>query len=201
MIPALPLLLFSLWFSVFDPCDASPAESITTNVDGERSCISLFSQAGTELSVTKRRVPIRPQASKPFSAVAVNINTIRLFKFDFVFTDQALDELVTAMRKWTVQIIAVMLNGMELERHVVAVHVGAFTLNLYAVMEALSQGIVLAVVRRLVQLFETRMGFVLGEGVVVVGAGVRVLFAVGIRLQGFGDLNREVVQPLMGLIG
>jgi len=55
--------------------------------------------------------------------------------------------------------------------------------------------------RRLVQLIMIRSGFALGEGVVVVGAGVRVLFAAGIRLQGFEDLNEVVVQPLIRLIG
>lgn len=99
------------------------------------------------------------------------------------------------------QIFAVMLVGIEIEQQAIAFRIGAFTLNMYAVVEALSQSIVLAVLRRLVQLIMIRSGFALGEGVVVVGAGVRVLFAAGIRLQGFEDLNEVVVQPLIRLIG
>lgn len=198
---AIPLLLFALWFSMFDRCDASPARSITIKPDSERSYKSSFSQIGrpqTDLSITKRRVPIRPQGSKPFSAAPVNTNTIRFFKFEYVFTDE---QLINAMLKAYHQVAAVMLVGIEVEQQAIAFRIGAFRLNLYAVVEALSQSIVLAVLRRLVQLIQITAGLRLGEGVVVVGAGVRVLFAAGIQLQGFEDLYEVVVQPLIRLIG
>lgn len=69
--------------------------------------------------------------------------------------------------------------------------------------EALTQGIVLAVVRRLAGLCcgSGGMGLGFGNGVVVVGAGVRVLFAVGVRLRGVEDLNEFVWGPLRGLVG
>jgi len=204
MVPAVPLILFSLWSNMLSPCDASPQTSITQKINSERSyfaSISDIKRPQTDLSVNKRRVPVRPQGSRPSSAASFNTNTIRLFKFEYVFTDQEHDELINAMLKMYHQIFAVMLVGIEIEQQAIAFRIGAFTLNMYAVVEALSQSIVLAVLRRLVQLIMIRSGFALGEGVVVVGAGVRVLFAAGIRLQGFEDLNEVVVQPLIRLIG
>ncbi len=189
---------------MLSPCDASPQTSITQKINSERSyfaSISDIKRPQTDLSVNKRRVPVRPQGSRPSSAASFNTNTIRLFKFEYVFTDQEHDELINAMLKMYHQIFAVMLVGIEIEQQAIAFRIGAFTLNMYAVVEALSQSIVLAVLRRLVQLIMIRSGFALGEGVVVVGAGVRVLFAAGIRLQGFEDLNEVVVQPLIRLIG
>lgn len=99
------------------------------------------------------------------------------------------------------EVFAFGILGIELEpRHNLLIRVGALSLNLYAVVEALTQAIVLAVVNRLADM--ATMGFLcLGFGEVVVGAGVRVLFAAGIRLQGLEDINEEVVQPLIGFVG
>lgn len=179
-------------------------KSITVKLDSEMSYIPSFSQLRrprTDLSITKRRVPVRPQGSRPFSAAPVSTNSIRFFKFEYVFTDEEHEHMINVMLKLYHQVIAVMLVGIEVEQQAIAFRIGAFTLNLYAVVEALSQSIVLAVLRRLVQLIRSRAGLVLGEGVVVVGAGVRVLFAAGIRLQGFEDLNEVAVQPLIRLFG
>lgn len=147
----------------------------------------------------KRRVPVRAPGSKPLSAPD-DTHTIRLFGIDFVYTNKDIKLWKTMLKKFP-EVFAFGIVGIELEpRHNLHVRVGALSLNLYAVVEALTQAIVLAVVNRLADM-ATRGFLCLGFGEVVVGAGVRVLFAAGIRLQGLEDINEEVVQPLIGFVG
>jgi len=204
MVLISPLLLLSLLFIVFNTCDASPATSINTKFNSERSYTPHASQIGrppTGLSISKRRVPVRPQGSRPFSAAPPVNNTVRFFNFEYVFTDEEHENLMNLLVKGYEHLIAFMLVGVDIEQRAIAFRIGAYTLNVYAIVEALSQSIVLAVFRRLAQLIQMKLGFFLGEGIVVVGAGVRVLVAAGIRLQGVEDINEVMVRPLVRLIG
>ena len=158
-------------------------------------------KSGIDQSIHKRRVPIRPPKSKPSTTPNFEkIHTITFFKIDFVYTDKDLPLIKAILRKFP-EVIALGIVGIEFEpRHDLLIRWGALTLNLYDVAEALTQAVVLAVSRRLAQMALRGLVF-LGRGEVVVGAGVRVLFAAGIRLQGLEDINMEVVQPLLGFVG
>lgn len=149
-------------------------------------------------SLRKRRVPVRPPGSKSPTVTSDDGGYIRLYNFEYVFTD---DQAWAFLSKIYHGLAALALIGIDVDDAFLALQIGAFTLNIYAVGEALTQSIVLAVLRRIVQLFKLRAGFFLGEGVVGVGAGVRVLFAAGVRLRGVEVLDREMVRPLVELIG
>lgn len=139
-----------------------------------------------DLTIQKRRVPIRQSGSKPATAPD-RTHTVRLFKVEATYTDTEWKCIAFMFRK-IAELFAVMFVGMELEpQHNIHVRLGALTLNLYAITEALTQSVVLAVSNKLLQM--ALRGFPpLGLGEVVVGAGVRVLFAAGIRLQGLNDM-------------
>ena len=85
------------------------------------------------------------------------------------------------------QLCAVALVAIEVEpQRQVNVRLGDLHLNLYAMEEALTQSIMLTVMNKLMEMM-TRGLPPFGMGEVVVGAGVRVLFAAGVQLQGFDD--------------
>ena len=147
-------------------------------------------------SLDKRRKPIRPMPTKTSRAPSPT-ETITFLYIDWIYTQEEL-------RYWVRKIpeaFAGLIVGLELEpRHDLHLRLGAFSLDLYAVVELLTQSIVLAVLNRLTYLF-TRDYMSIGLGEVTIGAGVKVLFAASIRLQGLEDVQREVWQRLLDYVG
>lgn len=153
----------------------------------------------TSLSLCKRRAPIRPSASKPYPAPET-IHIMRLFNIDLVYADspeleRALKILKTLLRT-SLDVLAAGLVGVQLDRRHLRLRLGALRLDIVSLTQALTQGVVLAVVKRLAMMMSRGfLGF--GAGEVMVGAGVRILFAVGMRLRGLQNMI-EVVQGLIG---
>ena len=177
----------TLWMSheLYFPSDES--HFAIENSPTERSQIKL------DISKRGQRVrPSRPNPTKP----PENTTTIRLFEIDLVYTNKEF-EIIRAMFRKIPELVTLGIVGIEVEpRHNLYFRLGALHLNLYALTEALSQSVVLAVMNRLAEM-ATRGFICLGLGEVVVGAGIRVLFAAGIRLQGLQDIN-EFFEPLIG---
>lgn len=150
-------------------------------------------------AVHKRRVPIQPSAAKkPPEIPADEIRYIRIYSFEYVWTDAQVWPIII---RFVYDTLALFLMGMDIEdRQFIGLRLGAYTLNLWVLEQTLTQDIVLSVLRRVVQMFKSRMGWVLGEGVVNVGAGVRVLFAAGVRLEGL-EVLRDGVAEAFGLFG
>lgn len=154
----------------------------------------------TSLSLRKRRAPIRPSASKPYPAPET-IHTFRLFNIDLVNADspeleRALLKIVKSLLRTFPDVLAAALVGVQLDRRHLRLRLGALRLDIMSLTQALTQGIVLAVMKRLAMMMSRGfLGF--GAGEVMVGAGVRILFAVGIRLRGL----RNMIEDVQGLIG
>ena len=158
--------------------------------------VSIARKPKPDQILDKRRNPIRPITTKTTISPAPT-ETITFFNFDWIYTQ---DELRYWVRKIP-EAFAALIVGLELEpRHDLHLRLGAFSLNLYAVAELLTQTIVLAVLNRLTYLF-TRGFLSIGLGEVTVGAGVKVVFAAGIRLQGLEDVQREIWQRLLDYVG
>ena len=163
---------------------------------------SIIESPEKDLLFQKRRVPVRttrpPQPTT--STQPEQLHTFTFYKWDIVWTDTELEQVKWLLRKFP-EVFAFGLVGIELEpRHNIYLRWGALTLNLYAIAEALTQTVVLAVFQRLAQMASHGV-ICLGYGEVVVGAGVRVLFAASIRLQGLEDVHEMIIQPLDNLIG
>ena len=122
-----------------------------------------------------------------------------MFGIELIYTDKEFEIIRSFWRKIP-EFLALIIVGLEVEpQHNLHFRLGALHLNLYALTEALTQSVVLAVTNRLAQM-AFRGVICLGLGEVVVGAGIRVLFAAGIRLQGLQDIDDGLAE-LQALIG
>ncbi|KAL6721725.1 hypothetical protein ACLMJK_000830 [Lecanora helva] len=158
---------------------------------------SIFDRSRIDPIVHRRSVSVHNVDPDPNTATEEEIHVITLFKIDFVYTDKDRDLVMLLLRKLA-DVVAAGVLGIELEpRHNLYLQLGQLSLNLYALAEVLTLSIVTAVVNRLAEM-ATRGFMCFGTGEFVLSAGVRVLFAAGIRLQGLEDINDFVVQPLIG---
>ena len=156
-----------------------------------------YVRASQSSNLEKRR--IRPSQTRTYSAPQTT-QSISFLIVDFVWTQKDV-ETIKIMGRMCNELAALMVLGLDFEpRHDIHLRLGAFNLDLYGAVEVLTMSIVLSVVDRITQLaLQGMLGF--GTGEVVVGAGVRVLFAASIQLQGLEDVYVEVVQRLAGYIG
>lgn len=156
---------------------------------------SLVEKPQTFHTLSKRRVPSRPPGTIPFSAQPSSTYVFRFYKFTYVISSDHLTSQKTRLNIWMqnffCEFLAASLLGIELQpRRRILLRAGQLTLNLQSVVGVLSQEIVTAVVKRLGRMAtEGLTAFFPAGEVVQVGAGVRVLFAVGVELRGAVELG------------